>query len=287
MAYSQVDINDVDTLIENPNWDMQQKVDGIRARLIVSGNDVYVIGSTGGDLVSTTAAPVTERLMALGNHTARNTPGVEFELEGEIIGEKFWVFDMPMNSRASVNHYTVWSKRQLCMEEFVWSLGVVGQATGNNWGWVALLPVVRGTEKKAAFWKDIQEIGAEGAIFKHRDSTVEDGRRVDHVLKVKITHTIDCFVIERGPGNGRNGAGNWLSLGLYKKDGSVYEAGRCSFIGKPVAHAGEVIELRYLYAGAGGRLVQPTHLRNRPDKNPEDCTTEQLHFVSKKVLLYF
>ena len=290
MNYNEIDIKDIEAWITNPNWEMQQKVDGIRARLVVDpfdgeGKKVKVLNSHGSELVSTTAAPVVAKLVAFGETFLSRVPSdYTFAVEGEIVGEDFWAFDLIWEAEMygpghepHIGPATGWRYRRQALDDFI-------TAFTNHLRWFKQVPTYRTTDDKAKLWAAIKMFGVEGAVFKHVDGGVIDGARVDHVLKAKVRHTIDAFVIERGPGNGRNGSGNSLSFGLYKKDGSIYPAGRCSFIGKPYAAPGDVIEIKYLYAGSGGALVQPTHIRNRPDKNPEDCTTDQLHFVSKQVI---
>jgi hypothetical protein len=114
--------------------------------------------------------------------------------------------------------------------------------------------------------------------MKRQDSSYCSDMRVDHCLKYKVTHTIDCVVIER------NG-GDHLNATLAVFDGKdLVTIGNTSMIGKPDVALMEVVEVRYLYAGANGRLVQPTVLRKRTDKPAEDCTIDQLVFVNKEGL---
>ncbi len=264
MKYEQVDVKDIKNYLDDGSWDLQQKLDGVRARLaentVISGNGV--------PLKSSAAAPVTAKIIEF----AKTLPG-DIELDGEIVaGKHWWIFDVP--KFGSFGHHTPWRSRRAIL------LGRIRKIVERE-PWIDVVPTYVTREAKHRAWADIVAAGVEGAILKHTDGPVTDGRRVGHVLKAKITHTVDCFVLERGPGNAK---GNWMSLGIFRKDGTAYEVGRCSIIGKPYAAPGEVVEIRYLYAGAGGRLVQPTHLRNRPDKRAEDCRTDQLHFVCKRVL---
>ena len=280
MRYQQLDPSQVGPYLSDPDWHLQQKVDGIRARLVVKDGDAQVVAGNGGPSKSTTAAPVVTAIHHLG-HLLRDA-GAELEIEGEIIGDQWWLFDLTRyrspDGRLHVDHGTPWEHRSA-------HLAVLAADPGTP-AWVRLVPVAVTETMKTEVWDMILEAGVEGAVLKHRRGTVMDGKRVSHVLKAKVTHTIDCVVLERGPGTGRNGTGNWLKLGLYRKDGTLYEVGRCSTIGKPPAEPGDVVEVRYLYAGAGGRLTQPTHLRtrDREEKVNVQCTTDQLHFVSKAVL---
>ncbi len=51
-----------------------------------------------------------------------------------------------------------------------------------------------------------------------------------------------------------------------------------STIGKPDAQAGDLIEVRYLYATGARRLYQAIYLRKRDDQSDSDCTIDQLIF---------
>ena len=291
MAYNEVDVHEVDAWLENDEWELQQKIDGIRARLRIH-KKVEIVNAGGNPLVSTTAAPVVEKMKEFGSRV--KLEGINLELDGEIVGDKFYVFDVPFNDfefggciEAQVNHDSPWFDRRYVLEFLFDHLDEFFNFRSFDEkpsAWLELVPTFVGTKDKKEAWNWIVETGVEGGILKHKDGPVIDNKRVDHILKAKITHTIDCFVIEKGPGNGVNGTGNHLKLGLFKTDGTSYEVGRCSFIGKNYAEEGDVVEVKYLYCGTGGRLVQPVMLKKRDDKKPEDCTTRQLHFVSKKIL---
>lgn len=261
MKYRQVEPQDVEHFILDDDWHMQQKLDGIRIQL--RGTDV--LAGNGGPSKSTTAAPVVRRIRRWAE---QNPLPADLWLDGEVIGDDWWLFDAV--------HPTLGWRRRLAILEQIKLLAPPR--------WIRITPTAVTARAKHQLWDAVRDSGAEGAILKHVDGRYEDGRRVDHVLKAKITHTIDCVVLERGPGNGVNGTGNWLRLGLWRKDGTIYEVGRCSTIGKPHAEPGDVVEVKYLYAGNGGRLTQPTMLRVRDDKDGLHCDTSQLHFVSKKVV---
>lgn len=68
---------------------------------------------------------------------------------------------------------------------------------------------------------------------------------------------------------------------IFDKDGKRMYLGHCTALGKVMPLPGDVVELRYLYLGAGGRLIQQNFLEIRDDVQPEECTTKQLKFKAK------
>lgn len=275
MKFKHADADDVRSYITDDAWWMQQKVDGMRAQLRIA-DTVTIHGAGGGTLKSTTGRPAMEQVAAWFRDTFDVTELPNMTIDGEVVAKNgsgvWWMFDITMDEHPALPYST----RTQVLTKLFEDVDLPAH--------IALLPVARTTDEKDDLWQAVCRVGAEGVIVKKHTSKYRRGKRVTDSLKIKRTHTIDVVVLERGPGNGKDGEGNWLRLGIHKKNGELYEVGRCSTIGKPHADAGDVIEVKYLYTGRGGRLVQPTHLRNRPDKEPTDCTTEQLVFVSKKVV---
>lgn len=77
-----------------------------------------------------------------------------------------------------------------------------------------------------------------------------------------------------------------LRLAVYR-DGKKVDVGDCTArAGDGLAiKKGDVVEVRYLYVGANGRLYQPTFPKIRDDKAPHECTWDQLVHVQKGVLV--
>lgn len=272
MKYQQIKPEQIDPYLDSEDWDLMQKLDGMRARLVITPSETKVLGNNGMPSTSTAIAPTVAKLYDFGEaYRKANQISEVIKVEGEIVDGVFWIFDLP---QAGIP----WHARRDAMLSAKWP-----QQMGP---WARQCPVFSTPELKRRAWERIVACGVEGAVLKHHLGLVDDsGKRVPHVLKCKLTHTVDCFVLDRGSGNGRNGTDNWLAFGLFDSvTGQERFMGRCSTIGKPYADIGDVIEVKYLYVGAGGKLVQPTHLRNRPDKTIDECTTDQLHYVSKHVI---
>jgi ATP-dependent DNA ligase len=124
----------------------------------------------------------------------------------------------------------------------------------------------------------------EGVMLKRTDATYQPNQRSHLWVKVKYTPTADVVALAV-----RDDGKESVKLGAYV-DGEFVHIGRASLLGKEKAQAikpGDVLEVRYLHVGNGGRLVQPTVLRVRDDKTPQECTTDQFKTVNKTVLEHF
>jgi ATP-dependent DNA ligase len=150
--------------------------------------------------------------------------------------------------------------------------------------------------------------GAEGVIAKRQDATYRPGERVG-MVKIKRVRTIDAVVRGWRPGKEEGTVGS-LTLGLYTPDGQLREVGHTSgftakqkrelpaflapyetgerFSGEPsrwnnqreldgvVLRPELVVEVTFDHT-SNERIRHGTKLvRWRDDKDPRDCTTDQL-----------
>lgn len=264
MRFAQATQDLVLEAVHDDRWWFQQKLDGIRAQLVIGNGIAWARASTGGSLKSTAAGPVAKKV--IDSVLDHSEPII---LDGEIISGAWWMFDILMGE----DDRSGYAERYRFLTTYIEKAGLSPA--------VRLLPTAQTSTEKAGLLERVIESGGEGVLIKRRDSTYDWGRRVEHSLKFKITHTVDCVVTARNGSDHMN-----ATLGLYETPKSVLPVtiGNASMIGKPDAKVGDVVEVRYLYAGAGGRLVQPTVLRKRTDKYPPDCLMDQLVFVNKEVL---
>ena len=112
-----------------------------------------------------------------------------------------------------------------------------------------------------------------------------DETQVMHIfqnqLKLKFVATLSAVVA-------RINDKRSVSVGLLDGDKWVY-VGDCAIPpNKEIPNAGDVVEIRYLYATAGRRIYQPVYLGVRDDILPNECTVSQMKFkqeVSDSTLL--
>lgn len=266
MRFKETEAFKVEAFVNDARYYMQQKVDGVRAVLDFHPDAPPSFrSSTGGALKSSAAAPTVKALLAFFDSTRG-----DFSVDGEILNGTFHVFDLiHVGQEQTPLMFRVDALRS-------WYAGINVILTGTQR--LSLLPTAITQADKADLVNKVRAAGGEGWIAKRDDSPYDWGSRVDHSLKLKIKNTVDCIVVERNKGGKEN-----FVLGLW--DGmDLVEVGNASAIGKPDAQVGDVIEVQYLYTGAGNKLVQPTVLKVRADKSSAACKIDQLVFVNKDVM---
>ncbi|WP_342314734.1 DNA ligase (plasmid) [Mycobacterium avium subsp. hominissuis] len=242
---------EVDRIVADPQWVMQEKFDGRRLMLRKVGGAVEGINKLG--LIAGVAAPVAA--------AARALPG-DFILDGEVIDDTLHVFDLLS--------YDGFDLRE--------------QAYGDRYR--TLTHLIDGAGPAAAIryvdcWSDgrdkseqlerLRERNAEGVVFKRWDAPYRQGRPNSGgtQLKLKFVATISAMVTT---------VNQQRSVGVSLLDGDDWKA-----VGNVTVPAnqdrpqiGDVVEIRYLYAADGGALYQPVLLGVRDDVEPAECVVAQL-----------
>ena len=158
-------------------------------------------------------------------------------------------------------------------------------------------------EKGKEYFDVVSKEGIEGIIAKKKSGIYEPGVRSGNWLKIKRILTCDCVVFGCTRGQGERGSTfGALVLGLYDGGTPVYvgKVGtgfsrplreelreQLSVLGegKPLTGAesgvrwvkpGMVCEVAYMSVTKAGMLRAPRFVRQRPDKNPEECGIDQL-----------
>ena len=161
-------------------------------------------------------------------------------------------------------------------------------------------------EKGEVFYEAVMQKGLEGVMAKKKNGKYEPGARTGSWLKIKKIRTCDCVIFGYTKGTGaRKSTFGALILGLYGKDGNPVFVGKVgtgfseetlkSLLNdfdklKEAAAPFEadvpekvtwlkptlVCEVGYQVVTQDGRLRMPRYLRLRSDKQPKDCTTDQL-----------
>lgn len=264
MRFAEAPVADLPSYVNDPAWALQQKLDGVRAQIVFSVDaPPWLRNSSGERLVNSAVAPTVNAIMRALDAQV----GANLVVDGEIVGGAFYAFDLVVEG----------AEAQPYRDRLAGLASFLAVVTAMTSGLVRPLRTAVSQDEKFNLASAVLAEGGEGWIAKRLDSPYEFGARVSHSLKLKVTSTIDCVVIEKDPTK------DAVRLGCYDEVGLV-EVGRASLIGKGDLRAGDVVEVKYLYASADGRLTQPTILRRRTDKAPGDCTTSQLRFVNKKVI---
>ncbi len=161
-------------------------------------------------------------------------------------------------------------------------------------------------EKGEAYYEAVNQKGLEGIMAKKKNSKYEPGIRSGAWQKIKKLHTCDCVIFGYTEGTGaRKSTFGALILGLYAKNGRPKFVGKVGTgfdtetlktlqaeLGKIKADTAPfeadvpekvtwlrpvfVCEIGYQVVTSDGRLRMPRFLSLRSDKQPKECTTDQL-----------
>lgn len=248
-------------IVEDDQWALEQKIDGHRCIVIAVDGKIRFQSRSGLDLALGRGRAAVEQSLAplLGNG---------FVLDGEYLPKErtLWIFDI---IQGGIVPDAPFMDRRAVLER-LFEIVNFGEH-------VRLLPSHLITATKAELVKDIHDRGAEGVIARKLDAPYKAGR-VKHLLKYKLTRTVDCVVA----GVGVNGHDN-LVLAMWNPDTeSFVEVGHCTALNGDGKHTtfkvGDVVEVRCLYSSDDGRLVQPTFPIVR-DKDPFECEVSQLDHI--------
>lgn len=263
----EAETNVLETVVTGTGYVLEQKLDGDRVLLDTTSGSLFPRTRDG--RLYTKGLPSN----LLGYAVANNLPAglvIDGELVGSGRGRIFWAFDLPVAPEVTGEPLHV---RRAALEALR-DAGVLGP--------IRVVPQARTIDEKHDLARIAITEGFEGVMAKLVDSRYNPGGRTRDWLKIKFTKTADVVVMPKKKDDGHNSA----AYGVYDGDRLV-EVGRASLNGKEKRYTineDDVLEVKYLYVGANGRLYQPRILRKRSDKRPEECTIDQLVHVNKQVL---
>lgn len=260
----QAELTSLEKYIDDDNWVMEQKLDGHRVLLVSPPRAMAPTALTRNGSLYTRKLPT-----AIQNF---RFPEGEWILDGELVDGTFWVFDIPKTPNNAVDGAALWSRRAM-LESFLANVNHPFK----------LVPQARTSDEKIKLAEQSLKNNFEGLLLKKRDTPYRSGGRTSEWLKVKYKKTIDVVVLDV-----RDDGKESARLGIYR-DGTLIDVGRASLIGKEkrgLISVGDVIEVLYLYCNNPDqpRLYQPTILRRRNDKRPDECDAQQLKYTDKTVL---
>lgn len=240
---------DIARLVADPAWVMQEKLDGRRMMLRKAGHTVEAINKLG-LLIGVPAAIV----------DAARLIGGDFILDGEIIGDRLYVFDLLDMAGFTLRDHT-YRDRYAALTDLLADSGET----------ITAVAAFSEHHAKAGQLTELKAAGAEGVVFKRWDAPYTVGRPNSGgtQLKHKFVETLSALVTV---------VNTQRSVGLSLHDGSDL-----TFVGNvtiPANHevppVGAVVEVRYLYATPA--LYQPVYLGVRDDVTPTECVMAQVKF---------
>lgn len=120
-----------------------------------------------------------------------------------------------------------------------------------------------------------QSSGQEGIILREYDAIYEAGRPNSYGTSLKIKFTNDLSaIVKKQNGNRRS-----VSLVLLDEKGSEVDMGNVTIPSNVanIPQEGDILDVQYLWALEGGKLIQPVYKRNRTGEiMPDACTMSQV-----------
>lgn len=236
--------------LTNDLWCIQEKMDGKHGILKKVGDRVIAANKQGLEM----------SIPKVVEDAVLNLPDVV--IDGELIGNKFYIFDLLEHGSLDYRQYPYAVRHErlkslLPKDDFL-----------------IVVPAYMGTKAKTDFYYSIKTAEKEGVVFKKLDAVWKEGRPEvgGDMVKCKFWATLSAIVDSEDTGKT-----SFISYVLDPNGKRVY-LGKCTALGKVMPVAGDIVELRYLYAYPGGKLIQQNLLGIRDDVAKEECTTKQLKF---------
>ncbi len=236
--------------LDSPDWWMQRKYDGNRLMLKKSGQDVTGINRKG------QTVPIPGTFVVSAREIAH-----DFVLDGEQLGEAFMAFDI-----LELNGEDLRPKRFNVRWGELYLLNLRGS--------LRTAPTWVHTHNKEAFLQVAKASNWEGVIFRSVYGIYKAGRNKD-LLRLKFFATAEAYVLEQNDQRSiKVGLVNQLDPEVWDDLGNVTIPGNVE-----VPEAGCVVQIRYLYVKhEGGKFYQPIYEGVRPDKDPKECTWDDIQF---------
>ncbi len=243
-------------LIADNGWVAQEKMDGERRGAHVV--DGIAAGMNRKGLMTALPATTAQELL---NMVGNSGP---LRVDGEIIGEVLYVFDLHVKGGSSIRQTHGFLERIRLAEEMI-----------SGFDRIKVVPVAVGTAQKQALWSRVKRAHGEGIVFKRRDCLVKEGRPNSggDWLKYKLTESASCRVFRKNPSK------RSVAIELFDENGAPVSVGNVTIPPNyDIPDVGAIVEVEYLYAFKGGSLYQPVYQGERTDVDLSACTTAQLKY---------
>ena len=250
-----IDEQEATELLNDPAWAMQEKFDGRRVLLRKAGAEIHGINRKG--LLIGLPSPI-----VVGAHKIES----DFILDGECIGDVLYAFDLLAwegeDYRTTPYQHRLIKLSKLVNRPDITHIEVVETATDP-------------ADKKRLF-RHLQAGKKEGAVFKRWDAPYTPGRPNSCGPQLKHKFYANCSAVVAKINDQRSIALRLLNGKSWIPVGNVTIPANFK-----VPTAGEVVEIRYLYAfRESNALYQPVYLGPRKDVEPHECVLAQLKYKS-------
>lgn len=247
-------LNDIDEeglekCLSDDNWIMQEKMDGRRLLTKKVGSEFTAINKKG---LSILIPEIIVNKIKEVEH--------DIVLDGEIIGERYYIFDVLEHKGQDLRKHSVKSRYDI--------LTAINEI--NHW----VVPAYfQESEKRSAF-QELKEKEKEGAVFKKMDAEYVSGRPASGGNQLKYKFWASATVVVNSIHKTKRSVG----VSVYK-DGEEVKVGNVTIPPNyDMPKIGDIVEVIYLYCHVKGALYQSKYKGLRDDQNIDDCTYNQLKF---------
>jgi bifunctional non-homologous end joining protein LigD len=251
-----VDESEIEALINDPAWGMQEKKDGRRMLVKKTGRDVAGINRKGlaVGLPDTVVAALRAKFLSFASGL----------IDGEAVGDTLFAFDL-LDDGGDIRKLG-YSERHRTLRGIDFNSAI------------QVVPLAVTAKDKRALLEKVRKAEGEGVVFKRLDAPYKAGRPNSggDQLKFKFYAT-GSFIVSK-VNDKRSVALEVLVKGKRVPIGNVTIPPN-----KEVPGVGAVVEVRYLYCFRGGSLYQPTFLAQRDDIDIEECVESQLKYKSEEI----
>jgi len=247
-----IDEEEAESLLDNSNWGVQEKFDGVRFMLQKSGDDIFAFNRKG----KSVSVPNSIRDAVVGM--------CDFFVDGELVGETYFIFDILESEGVDLRQEKTINRNCELNKIFTKSKNIIP------------VELCVGPNKKKLFNYLVKK-NKEGIVFKKLDAKYNVGRPASggNYLKFKFYATCSCFVSEI---NDKRSVG----LSLFNNNEMISVGNVTISSNFEVPHKEDIVEIKYLYAYRGGSLYQPVYLGKRSDIDKNECVLSQLKYKSEE-----
>ncbi|UML84054.1 WGR domain-containing protein [Leptospira interrogans] len=246
-----IDEEELSTYVEDDQYGAQEKLDGNRMMIRKIGDNVEGINRKG--LIIAISQILHDHSLSFSE---------DFILDGEVIGDVFFPFDIFSKDGKDIQHLP-YQERYAILESILKDQDEIFH----------IVKLVKSTKGKKVLLEELHEKQKEGIVFKDLNAPYKAGRPSSKGSQIKFkfyetaTVSVETVNLKRSVSMRLYNGNEWVSVGNVTIP-----------INFAIPKENDIIEVRYLYAYKGGSLYQPTYLGVRTDADENDCDLKQLKY---------
>lgn len=243
-----IEETDIQYYLDNDGWCMQEKFDG-RNRLLLKEGSKAIGGNRKGLEVDITAE-VKKELLSLPDCV----------LAGEDLGNSIACFDIISEKKG-----------------YLARLKILNSTIGHL-KHIKSIYTAHDKKDKERLLRMLKKSNAEGVVFKQLDAMYTPGRPASGGSQVKFKFYATASVIAGPVNKGKR------SVSMFILDnGAKTDIGNVTvYPNQEIPKAGDILEVKYLYAYKDGSLFQPILLSKRDDIDESACDIKQLKYKKEE-----